>query len=272
MSDNWGFAVSLVETPWVVLMTDRFLPSKGSFERLEKALDRAELLNLPLIAWHTKSRFNAIRDTEEVSGIMNSREVLNSWLQFDVKKLNLYENMLPRFLNCAVHRSLVTAQKQKFGKLFPPYAPDYTFAASMAASNQEYLFLGDVFFESFGRESNGAAVGFNIDLFDFSALRNTHNDLPINDSVLKVVLCDILNIFDQYDRKVEWSPVNASRFVLLEHTNIFLREKDVRFFFKHFLRSLWSALWMEARNHRLPMSIVLIYRIMITRAFDKLRS
>lgn len=204
MPDHWQFALSQTQGDWVLFLCDDDALMPGALAALAKiatAQPDNEIIQYGLINYFYDDGTVQHGNFVDVPGNLpvgkywrqNSRRVL----ELNFRRLG---GDMPKFLNCAVRRSLITRIHQQFGRMFWDWAPDYSSATLLLANTKRFIRTGPLMLWGENVESYGAGSARNPEqmLAFFNQFESFKGELPYSPypQLLTVQNC----VFDTFQR------------------------------------------------------------------------
>lgn len=162
MPQHWEFASTHATGDYLIILTDRFVVRPGALQLIASAIAGYGLPDI--VTWNTESgldsdgRFHQRHD----SGTVTQRDPRNILQEFasgaQWRSTLLGSNSLPRGLNSAVRRELITAIRAEQGVVYAPLSPDYTSAFALLGRARSETNIDLPLLAAHGEESNGASI------------------------------------------------------------------------------------------------------------------
>lgn len=164
MPDHWEFATSQASGSYLLILTDRFVMRPGTLAILQRRIDRDPAGAPEILMWRGEAGYTSNGGFSETaySGQRRSRAGNDVLAEFancaQWRSTLLGSNGLPRGLNSAVRRDVLSEVRKRFGRAYSPLSPDYTSAFRMLALGSRQVELDYPFYVAHGSVSNGASI------------------------------------------------------------------------------------------------------------------
>jgi len=168
MPDNWEFALGKATGEYVTCLTDDsyLLP-----DAIRIAVAEIERSRLDMVVWRHCAYFandwwepgrRNLLYMPKVSGTATTVDSRFLLTQLYAKPERV-STMIPKFLNCLCHRSVIERIIAAQGRVFIPPCPDYTFAAAALIHVPAHLLLDvPLYIDGVTPSSIGATASFNL--------------------------------------------------------------------------------------------------------------
>lgn len=200
MADHWNFASEHASGDYIAILTDRFVMIQSAIKIIINYIDSNEETK-DLLIWNVESNYNDLNQKLYIADCkfdfkkISTNTVLSSFLELDISNKNgIYFSDLPRGLNSIYRREYAIKIKNKYGRLFRSYSPDYTSAFMLTSCTKWIHKIDYPLYISHGNNSTGSNSHI-FGLKTFMSNIDPIDEVPIKvDSVLNSVIYDFNEI------------------------------------------------------------------------------
>jgi hypothetical protein len=187
MAQNWEAAVQVIDYDYVLTVTDRSILYKNLLIEISKTLIEENECEALCWGWDVElpqGRFNFPKNKcKERTLIIN--DYLNALTYYG---LGIYPYFLPRGLNTALSKNIVSRLKSKFGCVYSGINPDYALAYKLMLIDSQVKFISQPLFCSKYTELSNGGKSSNELNWDYIKTV-TNGEKILEKSCLKLPLC-----------------------------------------------------------------------------------
>jgi len=243
MPVHFEWATKQATGKYVLLLTDRSVLIQGALSELSDLITKHKTVQAIAYPWllfdEKRNIFCGAKLPKIDAGFKTSSVILAKFLK---DPENLYD--IPRDLNTCYSAKLACHIRKKYGQLFMPINPDYTFAFLILSQLDKILFVDKPLFISQGlTASTGHTSAFKKYLQDLG-ISNLFSNLPLKAPLfINTVFEDFLKIQKLADGnlsslKVNWETYFIAYYKELLYKRISFNQQD----FKSFVEEFYTAL------------------------------
>lgn len=164
MVDHWEFALQQAHGEWVLFLCDDDALMPGALATLSsiiQKLPKIELIQYGVINYVYDDGVSAESNYVDVPQRVSRRLQMKSSRRVLFQSFRRLSGDMPKFLNSAVHRSLINRVRHRYGRIFWDWAPDYSSASLLLACTSRFVRTGPLMLWGDNLESYGAGSARN---------------------------------------------------------------------------------------------------------------